>query len=213
MEELDRLKMDWKKNEGNYPRFSDSDIYRMIHKKSSSIVRWILIISIMEFLLFLSLTILFNGDSGTKRVENYLSPAAMIAITAADYLIMAYFFYQFYLNYKKISTTDKAKNLMANILKTRKTVSNYIMAKLLYIVVLFIIISFAIFTNDPEAVDLMHRSEESGNMLQFYLLLSLLGIVSLGIFILLFWLFYKLIYGFLLKRLHRNYQELKKIDF
>jgi hypothetical protein len=213
MEELDKLKMDWKKNEGNYPRFSDNDIYKMLHKKSSSIVKWILIISILEFLLFLSLTVILNANAGTKRVEDYLSAQALIAITVADYVIMAYFFYKFYLNYRKISTTDRVKNLMVNILKTRKTVSNYIMVKLFYIVVLFVVISIAMFNNDPEAVDLLNRSEANGSMVQFYLLLFVLEIIGLGVLIFLFWLFYKLIYGFLLKRLYRNYEELKKIDF
>lgn len=213
MEELDKLKMDWKRNEGNYPRFSDNDIYKMLHKKSSSIVKWILIISILEFLLFLSLTVILNANAGTKRVEDYLSTQALIAITVADYVIMAYFFYKFYLNYRKISTTDRVKNLMVNILKTRKTVSNYIMVKLFYIVVLFVVISIAMFNNDPEAVDLLNRSEANGSMVQFYLLLFVLEIIGLGVLIFLFWLFYKLIYGFLLKRLYRNYEELKKIDF
>ena len=32
------------------------------------------------------------------------------------------------------------------------------------------------------------------------------------IFVTIIWLFYKLIYGILLKRLNRNYNELKKIE-
>lgn len=213
MEELDLLKKDWKKSESFFPKMTEADIYAMLHKKSSSIVKWILIISILEFLLFLSITIFLNGNAGTKRIENYISAHTMIILTVIDYIIMAIFFYKFYVNYRKITTTDKVKNLMSNILKTRKTVSNYIMVKLLYIIVLFGVITIAFFTNDPEAVDLLRKSEETGHLVEFYLLLAVLIIGSLGALILAFWLFYKLIYGFLLKRLHRNYQELKKIDF
>ena len=50
MDELDLLKKDWKKQEANLPKMSYNDIYKMIHKKSSSIVKWILIICIVEFL-------------------------------------------------------------------------------------------------------------------------------------------------------------------
>jgi hypothetical protein len=47
MKELDLLK-DWK-NKDSFEQISEIEIYRMIHKKSSSIVKWILIISILRF--------------------------------------------------------------------------------------------------------------------------------------------------------------------
>ena len=37
-------------------------------------------------------------------------------------------------------------------------------------------------------------------------------IVVAGVFLILLWLFYRLIYGVLLKRLNRNYDELKKLE-
>ena len=48
MKELDLLKKDWKKNSDSFEQISEKEIYKMIHKKSSSIVKWILIISILE---------------------------------------------------------------------------------------------------------------------------------------------------------------------
>ena len=50
MKELDLLKKDWKKNANSFEQISETEIYKMIHKKSSSIVKWILIISILEIL-------------------------------------------------------------------------------------------------------------------------------------------------------------------
>jgi hypothetical protein len=40
----------------------------------------------------------------------------------------------------------------------------------------------------------------------------LIIIIITSVFTFLFWLFYKVLYGILLKRLYRNYNELKKID-
>jgi hypothetical protein len=57
MKELDLLK-DWQKNKDSFEQVSEIEIYRMIHKKSSSIVKWILIISIMEVLLWTSLNMI-----------------------------------------------------------------------------------------------------------------------------------------------------------
>ena len=48
MDELDILKKDWKKNENSYTQITEKEIYGMLHKKSSSIVKWILVISILE---------------------------------------------------------------------------------------------------------------------------------------------------------------------
>ena len=50
MDELELLKKDWKKNDGQFKQVSENEIYGMLHKSSSSIVKWIFIISIVEFL-------------------------------------------------------------------------------------------------------------------------------------------------------------------
>ena len=46
---------------------------------------------------------------------------------------------------------------------------------------------------------------------QMAVLVAMVVLVT-GIFLLLIWLFYRLIYGILLKRLNRNYDELKKLE-
>ena len=37
MDELELLKKDWKKKESSYPKLTYNEIYKLIHKKSSSI--------------------------------------------------------------------------------------------------------------------------------------------------------------------------------
>ena len=49
MDELELLKKDWKKDHTDFPKLSYNEIYKMILKKSSSIVKWIFIISLLEF--------------------------------------------------------------------------------------------------------------------------------------------------------------------
>ena len=45
-------------------------------------------------------------------------------------------------------------------------------------------------------------------------LILLVGIIiaATGLFLLLIWLFYRLIYGILIRRLNKNYAELRKIE-
>src|SRR5690606_10962071 len=105
MEELDLLKKDWKKNENKFPKLSEKEIYAMLHKNSTSVVKWIFLISIFEFAFFLGLTLLFNDNASTTKVQSYLNGFAMAVITVIDYGIMVYFFCQFYINYRKITTT------------------------------------------------------------------------------------------------------------
>jgi hypothetical protein len=70
MKELDLLKKDWQKNKDSFEQISEIEIYKMIHKKSSSIVKWILIISILEVLLWTSLSLIFNADDYLEKINS-----------------------------------------------------------------------------------------------------------------------------------------------
>ena len=65
MDELELLKKDWKKNDGQFTQVSENEIYGMLHKSSSSIVKWIFIISIVEFLVLrlMDLSLFFDNSS------------------------------------------------------------------------------------------------------------------------------------------------------
>jgi hypothetical protein len=209
MEELDLLKKDWKKSEGMFPAFSNEDIYKMLHKKSSSIVKWILIISILEFLFFLSITFILSDDKSIYVLPKYID----IPLSIIYYSIILYFMVQFYLNYRKISATDNSKILMKSILHTRKTVSHYIIANIIFLIGSMAIMFIFLFNNDPNLLRVLQETEKNGTEILAYVVYIALAILGIAAFSIVFWLFYKLIYGLLLKRLHRNYQELKKIDF
>ena len=71
MDELELLKKDWKKNDGQFKQISENEIYGMLHKSSSSIVKWIFIISILEIILWTSLGFLTNNDSYWQMLNKY----------------------------------------------------------------------------------------------------------------------------------------------
>jgi len=213
MDELDKLKNHWQKSEVAFPKVSEKEIYGMLHKKSSSVVKWILILSIAEFAFWLVLSFFLKDNPNTKRIESFHMDYVTIPLSVISYGIIIYFFYNFYKNYKKITATDNVKNLMANILKTRKTVSNYIFVNIIYVIICSVVLFAMYFYNDEQLINAYHQSEAHGNVISFYIMYIIMAIVTIGILILAVWLFYKLVYGFLLKRLYRNYEELKKIDF
>ncbi|HKO81077.1 MAG TPA: hypothetical protein VJU78_11815, partial [Chitinophagaceae bacterium] len=128
-----------------------------------------------------------------------------------NYAVILCFIYYFYKNYIKITTTASTKQLMQDILRTRKTVQYYVWYNLA-MALLTIIASFIMqFFYDPRMEVVKYKIEhENGHMI----LIKTVGFILLAIviFVGLFWLFYRLLYGILLRKLNRNYKELKKID-
>lgn len=212
MDELDKLKNAWKKDETAYPQFSEKDIYAMLHKTSSSIVKWILIISILEFGLWLGLSFALKDSPGAQDMEALNIDYVTTPMSIISYGIILYFVYIFYTRYKKISTTDNVKTLMQNILKTRKAVSAYIFLNITYVALSTIILFIVMFNTHAGIISIINKFEKDGHLLTFYLVAFIFAVIFIGIFVLLMWLFYKLVYGMLLKRLYKNYEELKKID-
>ncbi|MEZ4792514.1 MAG: hypothetical protein R2783_03320 [Gelidibacter sp.] len=212
MDELELLKKDWKKDDGNFPKVSYNEIYKMILKKSSSIVKWIFIISLLEFAFWALIAFAFKDTKSMKDFNKLNTDYIMIPLTIIGYVILAYFFYLFFKNYRRISATDNAKVLMENILKTRRTVKNYVAFNLIFIVVGSVAALYIQFDQNPQIINMAHNAAADGNLLVFYARFILITAVFLvgAIAILLF--FYWLIYGILLKRLNRNYKELKKLE-
>ena len=212
MDELELLKKDWQKDDSKFPKLSYNEIYKMILKRSSSIVKWIFIISILEFAFWSLIAFAFKDSKTLKDFNNLDVDYIIIPLTIIGYLVLAYFFYLFYRNYQRISATDNAKVLMENIIKTRKTVKNYVAFNLVYLVIATAAGMFVQFEQNPQIIDMAHSAAADGNLFVFYARFILITAVFLvgAIAILLF--FYWLIYGILLKRLNRNYKELKKLE-
>lgn len=209
MKELDLLKKDWQKNDNSFEQVSEIEIYKMIHKKSSSIVKWILIISILEVSIWTLISMAFNTDDYFKKLKHDELILYFKILNIFGYVVILVFIYLFYKNYIAITTTSSTKQLMKDILRTRKTVQYYV-AYNLGMIVLGLIIGFIIaFTYNPETIVLRSKIAENGSaMILTFGILFLIILLFFGAF----WLFYRVLYGILLRRLHANYKELKKID-
>lgn len=210
MDELELLKNDWKKQDANYPKLSYDQIYNMLWKKSSSIVKWIFVISVLELFVSTFLSVLFTGDNYWEQLEKYNLKQFTEVLFVIGYAITFFFIFMFYRNYKKISATDDAATLMRNILRTRRTVKYYIAYVLIYngltvVVVFTYMIYLHINSQDPT---LTKYSFDTLDWIKFIGV----GLIILTLFLGLIWLFYRLLYGILLKKLHKNYKELKKLE-
>lgn len=216
MKELDLLKKDWKNSEHTFDQISEIEIYKMLHKKSSSIVKWIFVISIIELGLGLVLGLLLSftkwDEESINKIKEWGIYNYYIASSILMYGVVFFFIYKFYCMYQKISVVDTTKQLLSTILKTRKVVKQYIAFNLTAFAILFIIIGC--YSGYKGFIDAAIKNGEVHPEMPFNIaIISLLIlIVVTALFTCAFWLIYKLIYGILLKRLNKNYEELKKLD-
>nr|WP_315220815.1 hypothetical protein [uncultured Flavobacterium sp.] len=210
MKELDLLKKDWKKNSDSFAQISEKEIYSMIHKKSSSTVKWILIISIVEILFWTASNFFLSTDDLLIKIKHAEMIFYLDILTYFNFAVVLIFVYFFYKNYTTISAIKSTQLLMSSILRTRKTVQYYVWYNLGMAVLSAIISFFIAFVYNPDMLSLREKLAADGKaMMLTGIILILVILAFLGIF----WCFYRLLYGTLLRKLYVNYKELKKIDF
>ena len=213
MDELELLKKDWEKSTKKYPNLSKEDIYGVISKRSSSIVKWIFIISILEFILWTALSFFGDSNQVLEKIQTYDYGFIYYAVFVISYIVIFVFMYLFYNNYRNIAVTENTKVLMEQILKTRKTVKQYVIYNLSMMVLSIPMGVMMELSNNTETQTLLSDIESKGdnNLFIFYLIIIIVSILAIGVVVALFLGFYYLIYGLLLKRLKKNYKELKTI--
>lgn len=207
MDELELLKRDWKKREHDLPHFEAKDLYPMLLKKSSSIVRWILIISIIELALSTFLNVFLSDEGFWENMESLHLKTFTIVMYIVGYLVSIGFIYCFYKSYKRIVVTDSASRLMKNILKTRKVVKTYILYVLISNGLVMMFYFTYILLYSPKFKQVLPDDLE---WFQWIAILSVYLVITL-VFLAIIWGIYSLLYGILLRKLKKNYKELKKL--
>jgi hypothetical protein len=212
MDELELLKKDWDKSTKKYPNLSKEEIYSIISKRSSSIVKWIFIISVLEFILWTTLSFLGDYSETLKKIQAY-DYGFIYYVIIISYIVNFLFMYLFYKNYRNIAVTENTKVLIEQILKTRKTVKQYVIYNLSMMALSIPLGVIMELSNNPETQILLSDIESKGenDIFIFYLIVTILSLIAIAVIIALFLGFYYLIYGLLLKRLKKNYKELKII--
>ncbi len=211
MDELDLLKKDWNKQNADLPKVSFDQIYKMIHKKSSSIVKWILIICIIELFFWTGLNLLIP-DNYLEVYDKLHLKEFLKTIQFIHYGIVIVFIYFFYKNYKTISVFDDTSSLMRKIIKTRKTVNYYVYYNIILYVLLSVVLNLFMFSKPEVLIELYNNGEIHMDNEKFLTIMLIVQVVTLIIVLGLLFLYYRIIYGILLKRLSKNYKELENLE-
>ncbi|WP_339626168.1 hypothetical protein [uncultured Winogradskyella sp.] len=209
MDELDLLKKDWNKDSTDYKSYSDTDLYKMVHKKSSSIVKTLLYIGIGELVFWLLAGILpyYLSTTFKEKLDTSYENPLFVALNIFSYFVIILFIYFLYKSYKSISSTDSAKKLMESILQTRKVIKYYVVFNLSLIFISIPLSLYFEYLENPEFHEQILEASTS-EMLVIYLVVVIIA----ALILLILWFFYRVIYGILLKRLNKNYDELKKLE-
>ena len=210
--DLANYKKVWKNQPEEKNKISALEIYKMTQSKSNSIVKWIFIIGLLEFVFWFAINYLCTKNGTLEPYEKLKLISFIENFNYFHYVLVVIFLILFYRNFSLISTVDDTKTLMKNILLVRKTVKWYVYYNLINVVVFSIILNILIF-NTPDGIYILSGIDnESFNQEHMMSVFIIVQIVFIAIMILILWFFYYLLYGILLKKLNKNYKELTKLN-
>ena len=215
---LDDLKKTWQEQEVQ-EKYGNSDILEMLNKKSRNYVKYILWISIAEFLFFLAVSVfyLFSTDDtnsfltiierlGVKKnyeLEKDFSHLYFV-LKVISLCVTLFFVVKFYLNYRKINIEANLKKFILQIINFRKTVNLFILTNIMLLIFFTATLTFFVFrTLTSQDIHL-----DNPTLTGF-----LLGIVFTTLLsVALIWVYYRIVYGIIMRRLGKKLKELQQIE-
>ena len=215
---IDDLKKSWQ--EQPVPEvYQSSEIEAMLNKSSRNYVKYILWISVAEFLFFVAVSIysVFYTDQTSSFLHIIKKLGAKITYEIEKDFAHLFFFFKvlslsitavfvvlFYRNYKKINIENNLKNFILQIIKFKRTVNLFILTNI--IVLIFFAMVLTIFS--------MNILKLQEIQLQNATLIGIVvgAIVSVTIGLLLILIYYRVVYGIIMRRLGNKLQQLQKIE-
>ena len=216
--DLDSFKETWQQQPVQ-PKYDTSEIESMLNKSSRNYVKYILWISLVEFVLILGANLYYTflgedtadlvsvlgklGIDNSDQFQNTLTQL-YLALKIVSLALTGIFVYLFYQNYRKINVEANLKKLILQIIKFKKTVQLFILANIV-LVILFTLI-LGIFTFSV----LAQQNIELTNPTIIGFVTGLL--LTMGISVVLIWIYYRVVYGFILRKLGKNLEQLQNIE-
>lgn len=216
--DLDSFKKTWQEQPVQ-PKYDNKEILQMLNRKSRNYVKYIFWISVIEFLFFsvFGLFYFFQeeesesfrkmltrlGAQEAPEIESNFGHA-YLAIKILSLLITAYFVLKFYQNYRKIKIEENLKGLITRIIKFKRTVNAFILISIVLLLLFtFVLIAFILYILDSQNIQPTNSS----------LTIIIVGItVSTLLAVSMIWVYYRLVYGTIIKKLDKNLKQLKEID-
>ena len=216
--DLDSFKETWQQQPVQ-PKYDSSDIESMLNKSSRNYVKYILWISVVEFILILIANLYYTflgedtadlmsvlGKLGINNSSNFESTISQLyfVLKMVSLGLTGIFVFLFYQNYRKIKIESNLKKLILQIFTFKKTVQLFILANI-GLVILFTLI-LGLFT-------FLVLAEQNIALTNPTLIGFIAGLaLTMGLSVVLIWIYYRLVYGFILRRLGKNLEQLQNIE-
>ncbi|MGX9985422.1 beta-carotene 15,15'-monooxygenase [Soonwooa purpurea] len=216
--DIDQLKSAWQ-NQNVEDAYQQSDIEAMLNTKSRNYVKYLLWISIAEFLVFIGLLVfsLINKDNHSnfreilerlqiRDQEKIMQTMDNIyfVIKVLSLSLTGIFVYLFYNSFRKISIEDNLKQFILRILSFKKKVNAFIGINILLLVLY--IVSFSVYIS----IVMGEQSIHLNNTTKIGFITGVITALLLSILLII--IYYRVFYGILLKRLSKTLEQLRQIE-
>lgn len=207
MNKLDALKKEWKNQKFDLQLTKD-ELHQLTQKKSISSIKWIFIFSCFEFFAYLLFP--FFIPDYFEAFEYYRSIHLYnfsILVNALGYIILSYFMVQFYLNYRKIKTSNSLAFLIETIIASRKSVNKYVLYNISLFLLFIVVVLINAFRYDENYIELLSigTTINEGSILKMVIAIIVIMIMVLSVLL----VFYYIIYGRYFYRLKKLIKELE----
>ncbi|MBS1550305.1 MAG: beta-carotene 15,15'-monooxygenase [Bacteroidetes bacterium] len=216
--DIDQLKKTWQEQDKEQ-LYNKNEILEMLNLKSRNYVKYILWISMTEFLVFGILTLAYSiYGNETNSLLNLLTKIGLnptqtikadiahinFIIKIISLLVTGIFVLIFYKNYSRINIEANLKQFILQIFRFKKTVRYFILTNVLLLVAFNLIIASIVYT----------YIQQQDLQLQVYnwWILVLTTVFTCIISIALIFIYYKILYGIILKKLSKNLKQLQEIE-
>lgn len=199
--------------------YESSDIEAMLNKSSRNYVKYILWISLAEFLFFAAISIysVFYSEQNSSFLHLIKKLGADITVEIEKDFAHLYFFLKiislvitavfvvlFYINYKKINVENNLKKFILQIVKFKRTVNLFILTNIMVLIIFTFVL--ALFTMNIVKFQGINLPDST------FIGIVVAALVSLSIGLLLVLLYYRIVYGIIMRRLGRKLTQLQDIE-
>jgi len=216
--DLDSFKKTWQEQTVQ-EKYDYNEILQMLNKKSRNYVKYIFWISVFEFLFFTLIGLFYIiqgkesnsfiniltklGVQRTSELENTFDNIYLV-LKVLSLTITAYFVFKFYQNYKVIKIEENLKKFILQIITFKKTVNAFILINIALLITFTSIFTiFVFYILNTQNVEITNST----------LIGFVAGIIISTVFtVIMVWLYYRVVYGIIIKKLDKNLIQLKEID-
>ena len=200
--EMIKLFSDKKNKKFNLDNFSHTDALIYLRKNTLSMLKAIIFGSLIELFVLFFISFFSTNDNNIifHSATKFLNILDIIKFSAPTILFF-YCIYQ-YINLKK---NNNDNYLLKVVLVIKKILKIYVNLNfIIFLLIIYLSIYVTLTTSSTSQID-------NYNTIAFYSILIILTTIICIVFVLLVFIFYKLLYGKPLKQLNKNYSNLKKL--